>query len=58
MTEHAGETAAGRAGDREPRCWRCGRKLAVFLTPPWEIVCPRCKARNAGAMDEAAAPLH
>ncbi len=35
--------------DREPRCWRCKRKLAELVSRPWEIVCTRCKARNVGA---------
>jgi hypothetical protein len=39
--------SAADAVDREPRCWRCGKKLAVFLTRPWRIECVRCKARNA-----------
>ena len=42
-TEH--DTAA----DQGPRCWRCGRKLAIFVTRPWVIVCGRCKARNQAA---------
>ena len=38
----------GRAAplDREPRCWRCNRLLAVFVTRPWSIRCSRCKAAN------------
>ncbi len=28
------------------RCRRCGKKLAVALTRPWEIVCVRCNAKN------------
>ena len=32
--------------DREPRCWRCGKKLANFLGRPWDINCVRCKAKN------------
>lgn len=38
--------------DREPRCWRCGKKLAVLLTRPWEIACVRCGARNATPQPE------
>ena len=33
--------------DRQPRCWKCKKKLAVFLTRPWEIDCVRCKSTNA-----------
>ena len=33
--------------DREPRCWRCGKKLANYLTRPWDISCVRCRAKNA-----------
>lgn len=32
--------------DRQPRCWRCNRKLAELVSRPWDIVCTRCKARN------------
>jgi phage FluMu protein Com len=32
--------------DREPRCWRCGKKLAELLTRPWRIRCVRCKEVN------------
>ncbi len=33
--------------DREPRCWRCDRKLGEALTRPWKVKCGRCKATNA-----------
>jgi hypothetical protein len=46
-TGHAARTAEREGmSDRGPRCWRCGRKLAIFLTRPWVILCGRCKARN------------
>lgn len=32
--------------DQDPRCWRCGRLLAVSLTRPWHVRCERCKADN------------
>jgi hypothetical protein len=32
--------------DDGPTCWRCGRTLAAFLTRPWSLKCPRCKAPN------------
>ncbi len=41
------EIDSGALVDREPRCWRCRKKLAELLTRPWEIVCLRCHARNA-----------
>lgn len=33
--------------DRQPRCWRCNKKLAESVARPWEIKCRRCKATNA-----------
>ena len=33
--------------DHEPRCWKCRKKLANYLTRPWDISCGRCKAKNA-----------
>lgn len=33
--------------DRDPRCWRCKKFLAVLVTRPWEIICARCGATNA-----------
>lgn len=35
--------------DQEPRCWRCRKKLAEYLSRPWEIICQRCHAVNASA---------
>ena len=32
--------------DGSRRCWRCGRKLAELLTPPYYLQCGKCKARN------------
>lgn len=32
--------------DVEPRCWRCRRMLARYLTRPWRVDCPKCKAVN------------
>lgn len=32
--------------DHEPRCWRCNRKLAHYMTRPWSVQCSRCKAAN------------
>lgn len=37
-------------GDGEPRCWRCNRKLAEWVTRPWRIRCGRCKAENTGVV--------
>ena len=39
--------SATAALDREPRCWRCHKKLANYLARPWDIDCVRCKAKNA-----------
>lgn len=36
--------------DREPRCWKCNKKLAESVARPWVIRCVRCKARNASAI--------
>jgi phage FluMu protein Com len=33
--------------DSAPRCWRCSRLLALFVSRPWKMRCPRCKATNA-----------
>ncbi len=40
--------------DREPRCWRCKKKLANYLARPWDIDCVRCKAKNAHEIDSDA----
>ena len=32
--------------DTKLQCWRCGRLLAEFVSRPWRIRCPRCKAVN------------
>jgi hypothetical protein len=32
--------------DQRPRCWRCNKELAVFVTRPWHLDCPRCHAPN------------
>jgi hypothetical protein len=32
--------------DVEPRCWHCRQKLAIVLTQPWRLRCPRCRALN------------
>ncbi len=37
--------------DREPRCWRCRKKLANYLGRPWDMDCTRCKAKNAREID-------
>lgn len=51
-----GENDSGRYGvtDLGPRCegvnlsngQRCGRMLAVQVTRPWVLDCPRCHSRN------------
>jgi phage FluMu protein Com len=42
--------------DREPRCWRCNKKLAIFLSRPWRIECVRCKATNASPQADTISP--
>ncbi|KKN69049.1 hypothetical protein LCGC14_0445210 [marine sediment metagenome] len=32
--------------DKEPRCWRCEKKLAEEAKRPWRFVCTRCHATN------------
>jgi hypothetical protein len=36
----------GLSEDKEPRCWRCKKMLALQVTRPWVIICHRCKAKN------------
>lgn len=38
--------------DSRPRCWKCGRTLAKFVTRPWSIRCRRCKANNTAALQQ------
>lgn len=50
MSEDAATSTRGNAtADRDPRCWRCHKKLAELLSRPWVITCVRCKARNQSA---------
>lgn len=39
-------TETGTKQDTAPRCMGCGKMLAVALTRPWVVDCPRCKMRN------------
>ena len=32
--------------DKEPRCWKCDRQLAEYLTRPWSLTCRRCHSKN------------
>jgi hypothetical protein len=32
--------------DRKPRCSRCGKVLAWFVSKPWKIRCDRCGLDN------------
>lgn len=32
--------------DLAPKCWRCERTLAEYLTRPWSLKCKRCQAPN------------
>ena len=38
-----------RGPDRKPRCERCGRVLAWFVSRPWRVRCPRCGLDNAAS---------
>ncbi len=29
-----------------PKCWKCQRTLAEYLTPPYSIRCKRCRLVN------------
>lgn len=53
----AAERLAEKASvDTSPRCWRCNKVLAVYLTRPWQVDCFRCHAtnkRDALAQDES-----
>ena len=33
--------------DLRPRCGGCGKLLAIRVTRPWVIQCPRCKGINS-----------
>ena len=43
--------------DGSRRCWRCGRKLAELLTPPYYLQCGKCKARNREIPVEQVEPV-
>jgi len=30
--------------DKQPRCWRCGKLLAIEVSRPWRIKCLKCHA--------------
>jgi len=40
--------------EQYPQCWRCGRTLAEYLTPPWSLRCHRCKAQNRTEPEQVA----
>ena len=41
--------------DHSPRCWRCNRKLAAYLTRPWSLRCVKCHAEvRQGEVPEGA----
>ena len=46
MIESADPWGRGNKVDKEPRCWRCKKKVAESLTRPWHVKCVRCKAEN------------
>ncbi len=54
-TESSVPQSHGAVVDREPRCWKCKKKLAESVARPWEITCWRCKARNAREVEGTAA---
>lgn len=38
--------------DYDPKCWRCDRVLAEYMTRPWSRRCHRCKAQNRSGLME------
>jgi phage FluMu protein Com len=57
------DPAPGPQEDVQPRCVgqrpddaskACGKLLAEWVTRPWAIRCPRCKALNSGVVDHVA----
>lgn len=46
VTTSPATTTPPATGDERPRCWRCNKEFAVFLTRPWHVDCPRCHAIN------------
>lgn len=43
---------------KDPRCWRCNKKLANELAIPYDIDCPRCHGRNRRAGTVAGIPVY
>ena len=41
-----GAEDARHSVDVDPRCWRCGKLLARFLTRPYLVDCQRCGTTN------------
>lgn len=39
--------------DQQPRCWRCNHMLALYLSRPWSLKCPKCKSQNQSAPGDA-----
>ncbi len=55
MADAAASAEAAPVTDMAPRCWRCGRTLAEWLSRPWSLRCQRCKAANRRGDPPAAA---
>jgi len=53
MTTTAEPPPASATIDHEPRCWRCGRRLAEYISRPWSLRCQKCKAPNASVPMDA-----
>ncbi len=38
-------TATAVRPETEIHCWRCDKKLANYVLPPYDFDCPRCHAK-------------
>ena len=47
MVVEAAASQSAAVTDPSPKCWRCEKPLAVFVTRPWKLICQRCHAKNA-----------
>ena len=46
VQRHVSRLSHGIRNEGAFGCWRCHKKVANYLTRPWDIRCVRCKARN------------